>query len=63
MLDKENSIKSSPGELVENDNVEERDKQKRTVVNEWEKLTAPSNRRLSVQGMSTPSYLIGLLID
>lgn len=54
MLDKENSIKSSPGELVENDNVEERDKQKRTVVNEWEKLTAPSNRRLSVQGMSTP---------
>ncbi|HAQ2881495.1 TPA: replication initiation factor domain-containing protein [Enterococcus faecium] len=27
---------------------------KGTIINEWEKLTAPSNRRLSVQGTTTP---------
>ena len=54
MLDKDNSIRSCSSDLVENDYIEERDGQKRVVVNEWEKLTAPSNRRLNVKGIDTP---------
>lgn len=35
-------------ESLNNENLGVRDREKRTTLNEWEKLTAPSNRRLNV---------------
>lgn len=44
-------------EMMNQEKIQPRDSQKRTVVNECEKLTALSNRRLSVQGTTTPLKL------
>lgn len=41
-------------ENLNNENLGVRDREKRITLNEWEKLTAPSNRRLNMESLPNP---------